>query len=129
MIPTRRDLLRLSRYAAPALAALGAARPLQGQERRGDAPPAPPPVLFLHGNGDHAALWLTTLWRFESNGWPRGLLHAVNFPDPLARDDDAAPQAGRSSSSEQTAFLAREVAEVRARTGAARVALVGNSRG
>ena len=22
-------------------------------------------------NGDHAALWLTTLWRFESNGCPR----------------------------------------------------------
>ena len=128
MIPTRRDLLRLSLQAAPALAALGAARPLHGQERRGDAP-APPPVLFLHGNGDHAALWLTTLWRFESNGWPRELLHAVNFPDPLARDDDAVPQPGRSSSAEQTAFLAREVADVRARTGGARVALVANSRG
>jgi hypothetical protein len=32
---------------------------------------APPPILFVHGNGDHAALWLTTLWRFEANGWPR----------------------------------------------------------
>jgi hypothetical protein len=24
-----------------------------------------PPVLFVHGNGDHAALWITTLWRME----------------------------------------------------------------
>ena len=29
-----------------------------------------PPIIFVHGNGDHAALWLTTLWRFESNGVP-----------------------------------------------------------
>jgi len=27
--------------------------------------------LFVHGNGDHAALWITTLWRMESNGVPR----------------------------------------------------------
>ncbi len=27
-----------------------------------------PPILFVHGNGDHAALWMTTLWRMESNG-------------------------------------------------------------
>src|SRR5271168_2908463 len=26
-----------------------------------------PPILFVHGNGDHAALWITTLWRMESN--------------------------------------------------------------
>ena len=32
---------------------------------------APPPIVFVHGNGDTAALWTTTLWRFESNGWPR----------------------------------------------------------
>src|SRR5918997_3464268 len=118
MPPFRRDLLRLSLGAAPLLAALVRPPPALGQGRAGDAVPAAP-VLFLHGNGDHAALWLTTLWRFESNGWPRELLHAVNFPDPLARDDDAVPQAGRSSSAEQTEFLAREIAAVLARTGAA----------
>jgi hypothetical protein len=26
------------------------------------------PVLFVHGNGDTAGLWITTIWRFESNG-------------------------------------------------------------
>ena len=92
-------------------------------------PAAPPPVLFLHGNGDHAALWQTTLWRFESNGWPREHLRAVNFPDPLARDDDAVPQAMRSGSIEQTERLAEFVRAFRAETGATRIALAGNSRG
>ena len=26
---------------------------------------ADPPIIFLHGNGEYAALWITTLWRFE----------------------------------------------------------------
>ncbi len=96
---------------------------------RAQSPAAPPPVLFLHGNGDHAALWQTTLWRFESNGWPREHLRAVNFPDPLARDDDAVPQPMRSSSTEQTERLAEFIRTFRAETGAARIALAGNSRG
>jgi hypothetical protein len=97
--------------------------------RIGRAQPALPPILFVHGNGDHAALWMSTLWRFESNGWPRDRLMAVNMPDPLARDDDAVPQPGRSGSAEQTERLAAFVRDVQARTGAARIALVGNSRG
>ena len=57
------------------------------------APAAParreiPPILFVHGNGDHAALWMTTLWRMESNGVPRDRMLAINFTDPLARTDD-----------------------------------------
>ena len=28
------------------------------------------PIVFVHGNGDTAALWQSTIWRFESNGWP-----------------------------------------------------------
>ena len=114
MTLARRSLLAL--LAAPPLA-------------RAQPGEAPPPILFVHGNGDHAALWLTTLWRFEANGWPRGRLLAVNMPDPLARADDAVPQQHRSSSAEQTARLAAFVAAFRAATGAARVALVGNSRG
>src|SRR4029450_8349348 len=34
----------------------------------GSGPAEIPPILFVHGNGDHAALWVTTLWRMESNG-------------------------------------------------------------
>ncbi|WP_207538012.1 hydrolase [Sabulicella rubraurantiaca] len=90
---------------------------------------APPPILLVHGNGDHAALWMTTLWRFESNGIARDRLLAVNMPDPLARANDAVPQPNRSSAAEQTERLAFFVRDLRARTGAPRVALVGNSRG
>ena len=97
--------------------------------RRASAQEAATPILMIHGNGDHAALWLTTLWRFEANGWPRDRLMAVSLPDPVARVDDAVPQPNRSSSAEQTERVAAHVAELRARTGAARVALIGNSRG
>jgi len=90
---------------------------------------APAPILFVHGNGDHAALWMTTLWRFETNGWPRDRMMAVSLPDPVARADDAVAQANRSSSAEQTERVAAAAAELRRRTGAGRVALVGNSRG
>lgn len=102
---------------------------LLAMPRLARAQEAPPPILMVHGNGDHAALWMTTLWRFEANGWPRERLMAVNMPDPLARANDAVAQQHRSSSAEQTQRLAAFVAEFRARTGAPRVALIGNSRG
>lgn len=89
----------------------------------------PPPIVFVHGNGDSAALWHTTLWRFESNGWPRDRLHAIDMPYPQSRDADDRPQPGRSSSTEHRDFLAAEVQRVRAATGARQVVLVGNSRG
>src|SRR2546429_9529546 len=78
----------------------------------------PPPVVFVHGNGDTAALWITTVWRFESNGWPRDRLHAIDVPYPLARDDDTKPQAGRTSAAEHMQFLAAEVDAGLRRTGA-----------
>lgn len=88
-----------------------------------------PPILMVHGNGDHAALWMTTLWRFEANGWPRDRLMAVNMPNPLARADDTVAQENRSGSTEQTEQLAAHVAQLRNRTGAEKIALIGNSRG
>jgi lipase/palmitoyl protein thioesterase len=98
------------------------------------APAAPasaemPPVLFVHGNGDHAALWVTTMWRMESNGVPREKMFAINFTDPLARTDDKVAQAGRSSTEDQRRELADAIKELKSRTGASRIALVGNSRG
>ena len=90
---------------------------------------AMPPIVFVPGNGDTAALWTTTIWRFESNGWPRDRLFAIDMPYPLARDDDAKEQPGRSSTAEHTAYLAAEVKKVLAATGASKVVLVGNSRG
>jgi len=92
-------------------------------------PPDMPPIVFVHGNGDSAGLWMATIWRFESNGWPRDRLHAFYLPYPLARDDDAREQPGRSSTAEFTSRLGAEVNKVLAATGAAQVALVGLSRG
>ena len=97
-------------------AGLGAAEPL-------------PPIVFVHGNGDTAALWMTTLWRFESNGWPRERLHAIHLPYPLARDSDDKPQPGRTSTADYRAHLAAEIDRVLAATGARQVVLFANSRG
>src|SRR4030088_2936231 len=88
-----------------------------------------PPVLFVHGNGDQAPLWMTTLWRMESNGVPRERMFAINLADPLARTDDSVPQQNRSSTEDQPRQLGEAIKELRRRTGAPRVALVGNSRG
>lgn len=97
-----------------------------------NAPPSahlPPPVVFVHGNGDTAALWMPTIWRFESNGWPRDRLHAIDLPYPLARDNDAVAQPGRSSTAEQMQYLSAEVDKLLSNSGAGQVVLVGNSRG
>ena len=95
----------------------------------GGNPQTYPPIVFVHGNGDTAALWLTTMWRFEVNGWPRNRLHAIDVPYPNSRDDDAKLQVGRTSTTEHAQFLADEVAAVRNATGAEKVILIGNSRG
>lgn len=122
MVRRRLALLQLAAAAAlVAACASGPSLPPPAAER--------PPVVFVHGNGDTAALWIATMWRFESNGWPRERLHAIDLPYPLARDDDTVPQAGRTSAAEHAAFLASEVDKVLARTGAKQVVLVGNSRG
>ena len=88
-----------------------------------------PPILFVHGNGDHAPLWVTTLWRMESNGVPRDRMFAINFTDPLARSDDTKPEPNKSSTEDQLRELGEAIKELKRRTGAPRVALVGNSRG
>ena len=87
------------------------------------------PVVFVHGNGDTAALWHTTIWRWESAGYDPALLDAIDFPNPVARNVDATPQANRSGTDEQRAQLAAFVLDVKRRTAAPKVALVANSRG
>src|SRR3954453_9627755 len=56
-----------------------------------------PPILFAHGNGPHAALWRTTLWRMESNGVPRERMSGLNFADPLARAATCKPEPNQST--------------------------------
>ncbi len=115
---TRRHVLALS-LAAATLAACSTM----------PASTAYSPIIFLHGNGDSAALWQTTLWRFESNGWPRDRLFALDQPYPLSRDDDSVSQPGRSSTEASALFLKNEVDKVLKATGASKVILMGNSRG
>lgn len=88
-----------------------------------------PPIVFVHGNGDSASIWQSTVWRFESSGWPRERLHAIDLPYPLARDDDGKAQPGRTSTAEHMAYLKAEVDKVLQATGARQVVLIGNSRG
>ncbi|HEY3065532.1 MAG TPA: alpha/beta fold hydrolase [Methylomirabilota bacterium] len=107
---------------ALALAVLTAAIPGLGQA-------SDPPIVFVHGNGDTAALWHTTIWRFESNGYLRDRLFAIDLRFPSARTADAKSQDGRTSADEARTQLAAFVDDVLAKTGASKVALVGNSRG
>jgi len=96
---------------------------LQGRDRDH------PPIVFVPGNCDSAALWQTTLWRFESNGWPHDRLFAIDLPYPCERDADDKVQEGRTSSTEHMQFLAAEVDRVLLATGARKIVLMGNSRG
>ena len=87
------------------------------------------PVLFVHGNGDTAALWHSTIWRFESNGFPRERLFAIDFTNPQARADDSAPMEGRSGSADQLREFSAFVEQSIRATGAAKVAMIASSRG
>ena len=88
-----------------------------------------PPIIFVPGNGDSVALYMTLAWRFESNGWPRERLYSIAPPYPMARDDDTRAQPGRGSAADGMAFLKSEVDKVLAATGASQVVLIGVSRG
>lgn len=73
-----------------------------------------PPVIFVHGRGDSAASWQTMIWRFESNGWPRQRLFAIDVPYPPAGADPMQ-------------FVSDEVDRVLARTRASKAVVVGSS--
>jgi pimeloyl-ACP methyl ester carboxylesterase len=121
---SRRTLLK----AAGALPLLAVDFPMPALAQSGSTASAPP-ILFVHGNGDHAALWITTMWRMETNGIARDRMFAINFTDPLARNDDSVEQPNRSSTEDQRRELAEAIKALKQKTGASRVALVGNSRG
>jgi pimeloyl-ACP methyl ester carboxylesterase len=87
------------------------------------------PILFVHGNSDSAALWITTIWRFETNGYGAARLHTIDFRNPTARSDDGKPQPYRSSSADQLAELNARVDEVLRNNRASKLILVGASRG
>ena len=110
-------------------AAAQGAGPSRAVVRNSRTVSAPPPIVFVHGNGDHAGLWDTNIWRFESNGYPRDRLFAVDLPAPLAGSTIDAVELNRSTPDDQVAALSAFVTRVLLRTGAPKVVLVGSSRG
>lgn len=121
---SRRNLLQAA--AILPLAAKMTSLPAAAQD---SAAASIPPILFVHGNGDNAALWMTTLWRMESNGIARDRMMAINFTDPLARADDGKPEPNKSSTEDARRELSEAIAALKKSTGASRIALVANSRG
>ncbi|EGI75326.1 hypothetical protein [Hylemonella gracilis] len=129
MLFTRRAVTAAALMLATALSLLTGCAAPSAKSSMSDSSATYPPIVFVHGNGDSAALWLTTLWRFESNGWPRERLHVIELPYPLARDNDSKAQPGRSGTAEHMAYLKGEVERVLRSNGASQVVLMGNSRG
>lgn len=111
---------RLLACSAISLAAMTMARAADTQQ---------PPIVFVHGNGDTAGLWVAQFWRFESNGYPADRLFAVDIPHPTAHSDDGAEELNRSTTSEAATAVAVEVEKALKASGAKKVALVANSRG
>jgi pimeloyl-ACP methyl ester carboxylesterase len=89
----------------------------------------PRPILFVHGSGDSAALWYTTIWRFESNSYDPSLLFAIDFTHPRSRSDDTKHQENRSSTTDQLRDLSAKIGEILAKTGYNKLILAGSSRG
>ena len=87
------------------------------------------PILLVHGNGDSAALWHTTIWRFESNGYDPAALFAIDMPHPSAPEKDAEREINRSTARDQLESLNQEVDRILLATGAEKLVLVGSSRG
>ena len=123
--PTRRALLAGAASLWPAHAFA------QQPPRRAPAPAdsGPPPVVFVHGNGDSGALWINNIWRFEANGYKRTQLYAIDFTNPSALRDDSKPEPNRSSTADAMKDLAAFVTQVRNSTRRRKVALVASSRG
>ncbi len=82
-----------------------------------DPPPAPAalPVLLLHGVGCNAGVWTGLRRHLEAAGL--GPVYALSYGPPLASIDSFAPQ------------VAAKIAQIRAATGADRVAIVCHSMG
>ncbi len=123
--PTRRALIGGVAVLWPTLAL---AQPVPRRPQPA-AEAGPPPVVFVHGNGDSSALWINNLWRFEANGYKRNQLFAIDFVYPNARSDDSKPQPYRSSAEDQMKELTSFVIQVLKATRRRKVALVGSSRG
>jgi len=126
----RREFLRRRDVAGLLVAALLAATvPARLSAEAGGAAGEPPPIVFVHGNGDSKAIWTTVVWRFEANGYPRHRLFAIDLERPTATAVYNVPQPGRSTAEDVKGQLGAFVRRILRLTGAPKVVLVGNSRG
>ncbi|UIJ71796.1 hydrolase [Aurantimonas sp. HBX-1] len=117
----------LSRRALAAFALVLAVTPAAGQDvARGDSAP---PIVFVHGDREGAGFWTTTLWRFESNGYPADFLFAADIDNPAAPTLDTTPEPNRSTTEQAAEAVAATVERALGATGAARVAIVAHGRG
>ena len=111
---------------AATLAALALTTAAHAQDARfADADP----IVFVHGDSDTAALWQAQIWRFESNGYPRDKLIAIDLDSPGARADNTIPEPNRTSTFDVATQLKREVDALRGDAKEFKVDMVGNSRG
>jgi triacylglycerol lipase len=111
-----------SRLLAILTAALLLSFPVRAEEK-------PLPILFIHGNGDNAAVWMTTMWRFETNGYPSQMLEAIDLRYPLATAVYDQPQPAHSTVAEATAQISDAVDALKRRTGAGKVVLIAHAGG
>ena len=87
------------------------------------------PVVFVHGDGDSAAYWQDMAWRFESNGWPRDHLFAVQLPHPKVAAGYTGAVHADGLVPDPLVLLTAEINRVLALTHAKQVVLVGHERG
>jgi pimeloyl-ACP methyl ester carboxylesterase len=113
---------------AAALAGAAAAQHTRDRPPARDPGRETPPILFVHGDGDSAALWMPTMWRFESNFHPRSRLFAADMRLPAARRNDAVREPGRTSTEEATAQLSQEIARARRASGIDSLVVVAHGR-
>jgi pimeloyl-ACP methyl ester carboxylesterase len=127
---TRRLLLKGFAASAAAANARNAAT-AAGDQLSPSAAANQPAIVFVHGNGGRATSWLTQFWRFESNGYDRKRLFAIQFTNPIGANppDYGKPHPGRSTWGEALIELAMKVEEVKQLTGEGKLVLVGHSRG
>ena len=87
------------------------------------------PIVFVHGDSDTSALWITQMWRFESNGYSSSNMFALDLAHPGAPQDNTKKEDNRSTTKDAATALSALVDTALKSTGAAKVALIGNSRG
>ena len=117
----RRVLGGAAAWAATASAAVTQARAQNFSSER-------TPILLLHGGGGTAAQWIPTIWRLESNFYPRARIFAADLRLSSARVVDTVRAPGRSSSEEATAQVTQEIARVLRAANAERLFVVAQGR-